>query len=360
MDLAAVQQVSAAMGVPLLSGANLFVTVATLGGVQYFLDKPIPGLEALAQPAVIIIGLAIYAIETCISPVYNFFTPSVPIDTVKESVKTFVVIPAAAVMTGLVLAADAAPPELEACLMGFDISPRFIAGLFLGGSLAATTHFLKIFVRSMIDLLPEPVSNLLAELGEGAASFAGVLLITFAPVIAIGCSLVFLVLFIIFGPRVYRSVLATWSGIFGGLRYLRQGRKSSPCDPAKIRPRHLDALREKAGYAPGDTVCRAHTDRAPGLGGNRDCYLVLKPGKIWLVCFTLFGAKPRAIRLADVEEAIYKVRLLYNYLELREKGEKKPLAIKFLKTRSADGEAVARRAGAIEAGPVRKKREARA
>lgn len=135
-----------ALGAGFSSGLNLYATVATLGLLQRFGVLRLPGsLAALSHPWIIGLAIGLYLIE--------FFADKVPyVDTIWDSIHTFIRPPAAAV---LAYAATGSAVE----------EWRWAAAL-LAGSVALTSHGTKASARAAINTLPEPVSNWALSFGE--------------------------------------------------------------------------------------------------------------------------------------------------------------------------------------------------
>ena len=135
-----------ALGAGFSSGLNLYATVATLGVLQRLgiVHLP-PSLQVLSHPFVLGLAAALYVLE--------FFADKIPyVDTVWDSVHTFIRPPAAAVLA--YAAAGSAGGEW-----------RWIAALLAGG-VALTAHGTKASTRAAINTTPEPFSNWILSFGE--------------------------------------------------------------------------------------------------------------------------------------------------------------------------------------------------
>src|SRR5262249_26221351 len=135
-----------ALGTGFSSGLNLYATVATLGLLQRFGIVPLPpSMQVVAHSWVIGIAAFLYAIE--------FVADKVPyVDTVWDSVHTFIRPPAAALLA--YASAGGAAPEW-----------RWGAAL-LAASVALTSHGTKASARAAVNLSPEPFSNWALSFGE--------------------------------------------------------------------------------------------------------------------------------------------------------------------------------------------------
>jgi Domain of unknown function (DUF4126) len=140
------QTLGFALGAAFASGLNLYATVAVLGLLHRYEIIQLPSsLSALAHPIVLVIALALYAVE--------FIADKVPyIDNAWDVVHTFIRPPAAAL---LAYSAFGSVPE----------SWRVAAGL-LAGSVALTSHGTKATTRAATNASPEPVSNSALSIAE--------------------------------------------------------------------------------------------------------------------------------------------------------------------------------------------------
>jgi uncharacterized membrane protein len=129
-----------------VSGIRLYAAVFLVGaaGFMGWIDLP-HGLRMLQHPAVLAASGFMCFVE--------FFADKIPlVDTVWDTVHTFIRIPAGAALAAGALGADSAA-------MGW------VAAL-LGGSLAATSHAAKLTTRAAVNTSPEPFSNLGVSLLE--------------------------------------------------------------------------------------------------------------------------------------------------------------------------------------------------
>lgn len=185
------------MGASWVSGINLYATVATLGLLSRFAHLRLPGeLEVLTSWWVIGIAIGLYAIE--------FFADKIPyVDSTWDVIHTFIRIPA-----GAVLAASA--------FGDFDRSIQVIA-LLLGGGLALSSHGTKAATRAVLNVSPEPVSNIVASLIEDLLAIVSVICSVLFPVllfIIVGVGLV--ISFLVFKRiiRFFRQVTRSIRGWF--------------------------------------------------------------------------------------------------------------------------------------------------
>ncbi|MBD3307011.1 DUF4126 family protein [candidate division KSB3 bacterium] len=197
-----IQTISMTMGAAWASGINLYATILMLGilGMTGNLALP-PGLEILANPAVIIAAGIMYAVE--------FFADKIPaVDTAWDSIHTFIRIPA-----GALLAANA---------IGDVSPPMMLAAAIIGGGIAAESHAAKAGSRVLINTSPEPFTNWAASIGEDVAVVAGLWAALNHPWVFI----IFLVIFTLFViwllPKIWRGI----KKVFGAIARLLGGGKS--------------------------------------------------------------------------------------------------------------------------------------
>jgi Domain of unknown function (DUF4126) len=192
-----ISTIAIAMGASWVSGINLYASVATLGLLARFADLHLPGeLQVLTNWWVIGVAGVLYLIE--------FFADKIPIvDSTWDVIHTFIRIPA-----GAVLAA--------AAFGDFDMSIQMIA-LLLGGGLALSSHGTKAATRAMLNVSPEPVSNIVASIVEDIVAVVSVVCSVFLPVllfVIVGVGLV--ISFLVFKRilRFFRQVSNSVRGWF--------------------------------------------------------------------------------------------------------------------------------------------------
>jgi len=181
---------SVLLGASWLSGFNAYATIGFLGlfGRLGWLTLP-AGLHTLEHPAVFGIALALYLVE--------FIADKVPaFDTFWDSIQTFVRIPAGAVLAFAAVG---------------DVSPELkLLATLLGGGMALSAHATKSSIRALVNLSPEPFSNWILSLGQDGAILLLLWLMFYFPILMLGILLLFLIFFIWFLPKIFR----TFSRIF--------------------------------------------------------------------------------------------------------------------------------------------------
>ena len=189
------------MGSAWLSGFNLYATVLTLGLLQRFHLVQLPGdLDLLGRGWVIGAAAFLYLVE--------FLADKIPVvDSIWDAIHTFIRVPA-----GAVLAASA--------FAHFDPAVR-VAALLAGGTLALGSHGAKASARLTANASPEPFSNIFLSTAEDIFTIALAALAAFHPAVILGIVVIFVLLLIWLGPKVFRAIrrmLGQVRAMFGGAR----------------------------------------------------------------------------------------------------------------------------------------------
>ncbi len=190
LDLTHLAAMAAALG--WASGLRLYAVVFITGAVGYLGWVPLPdGLKLLQNPLVLgASGLML---------VMEFVADKIPgVDTLWDSVHTFIRIPAGAALAAGVFSGVGGLGGAS------DVSSAwtFIAAL-AGGTLAATSHAAKTSTRAAANTSPEPFSNIgLSLLGDAAVPATLWLAwehpLWFFPVLAVFFLLAWVVIFVLF------------------------------------------------------------------------------------------------------------------------------------------------------------------
>jgi hypothetical protein len=174
------------LGSAWLSGFNLYATVLTLGLLQRFHLVQLPGdLDFISRGWVIGVAAVLFLVE--------FLADKIPVvDTVWDAIHTFIRVPA-----GAVLATSA--------FAHFDPAVR-AAALLAGGTLALGSHGTKASVRMTANASPEPFSNIFLSIVEDIFTIGLAALTAFHPVVILAIILVFILLLLWLGPKVFRAI----------------------------------------------------------------------------------------------------------------------------------------------------------
>ncbi|MFT5539163.1 MAG: hypothetical protein ACI82H_000679 [Alphaproteobacteria bacterium] len=205
MDI--VQPIALAMGASWASGINLYAAILTLGVLSITGNMVLPpDLAILANPLVIGAAGLMYAVE--------FFADKIPgVDTLWDTIHTFIRIPAGAIM------AAGAVGELG---MGAEL-----AALMVGGSMAAATHATKAGTRAVVNTSPEPFSNWTLSIGEDIAVFAGMWAAIQHPWIFLALIILFILLMVWLLPKIWRGARRVFRWLF------RSKEDAPPAPPAE-------------------------------------------------------------------------------------------------------------------------------
>jgi hypothetical protein len=200
LDLAGLLALAAGLG--WASGLRLYTTLFVIGLAGKLDWVVLPGgLRLLEHPWVLGAAAIMLLIE--------FFADKIPLlDSVWDTVHTFVRIPAGAALAAMVFGGQGLEWQTAMAI--------------LGGTLAAGTHFTKAGTRAMINASPEPFTNIAASFGEDVVVLTGLWLMFAHPWLMLALLLILAVLIIWLLPIL-------WRGIAGVVRGL-----SLPRSPAKL------------------------------------------------------------------------------------------------------------------------------
>ena len=179
-----------AAGLGWASGLRLYALVFSLGALGRFAGVALPGgLEVLAHPLVLGLSGLLLAVE--------FLADKIPyVDSLWDSVHTFIRIPAGAALAAAVMADQGAAMQTALAL--------------LGGSLAAGAHLAKAGMRAAINTSPEPFSNIGASLTEDGIVAIGLWTLYTSPLLFLGGLLLFMLLAGVVMYLLWRFVSSLW------------------------------------------------------------------------------------------------------------------------------------------------------
>ncbi|MEO8677263.1 MAG: DUF4126 domain-containing protein [Casimicrobiaceae bacterium] len=177
------------------SGIRLYAVLFIVGGLGYLHWVDLPGgLAALAHPWVLAASGFMFCVE--------FFADKVPgVDTLWDTVHTFIRIPAGA--------------ALAASVFGDSSMAASLAAAILGGSLAAGSHLTKAGGRAVINTSPEPFSNWAASFGEDLAVGTVLWLAFTHPIVALVVLAALVALMIWLIPKLWRFIRALLRKVTG-------------------------------------------------------------------------------------------------------------------------------------------------
>jgi len=181
-----IDTVALSLGAAWASGINLYAALFMLGFMHSggYIALP-PDLQVLADPLVLAAAGFMYCVE--------FFADKTPgVDSLWDGLHTFIRIPAGALLAAGALA---------------DVGPAAeLAGLLIGGSLAAGAHTLKAGGRVLINTSPEPFTNWTASVGEDLAVIAGLWAALHHPWLFLGVLVLFVLLLAWLLPKLLRAI----------------------------------------------------------------------------------------------------------------------------------------------------------
>jgi hypothetical protein len=186
MDTAHLIALAAALG--WASGLRLYLVLFVVGMLGRFDIVHLPeGLQMLMHPWVL--GASGFMV------IVEFFADKIPwVDSVWDSVHTFVRIPAGA--------------ALAASVIGEGDPATTFALAILGGTLAAGAHFTKAGGRALINTSLEPFTNWIASFSEELLVGAGLYLAIVHPYVFAAFLLAFIALALWLLPKIWRAIRA--------------------------------------------------------------------------------------------------------------------------------------------------------
>jgi hypothetical protein len=190
LDLAALLALAAGLG--WASGLRLYTTLFVVGlaGRMGWIVLP-DGLRLLEHPWVL--GAAGFMLFV------EFFADKIPLlDSVWDTVHTFIRIPAGAALAAMVFGGQGIEWQTAMAL--------------LGGTLAAGTHLSKAGARAMINTSPEPFSNIAASFGEDMVVLSGIWLMFAHPWLMLALLMGMVVLIVWLLPKIWRGVAGLLRG----------------------------------------------------------------------------------------------------------------------------------------------------
>lgn len=193
MDL--LQSIALAGGLAWASGLRLYAVVLCAGLLGRFGFLTLPEtLQVLQEPWILGLAGVLFFVE--------FLADKIPaVDSIWDSIQTFIRIPAGALLAALALG---------------DHSPGWmVAAGLLGGTLTAGTHAVKSGSRALINTSPEPFSNIGVSLGEDALVVSGLWAAVTQPLVFVVLLVLFIIFLVWFLPKMLRGVRAVWGSIFG-------------------------------------------------------------------------------------------------------------------------------------------------
>jgi hypothetical protein len=151
-----------------------------------------PGLHVLEHPWVLGAAGLMLTVE--------FFADKIPLlDSVWDTVHTFIRIPAGAALAAMVFGGQGVEWQTAMAIMG--------------GTLAAGTHFTKAGTRAMINASPEPFSNVAASFSEDVVVLSGLWLMFAHPWLMLALLLLLVIAAAWLLPRLWRGIAGVLRGL---------------------------------------------------------------------------------------------------------------------------------------------------
>ncbi|OHC62248.1 MAG: hypothetical protein A2045_15155 [Rhodocyclales bacterium GWA2_65_20] len=191
LDFAGLLALAAGLG--WASGFRLYTTLFVVGLAGHLGWIVLPeGLRVLEHPW--LLGAAGLML------VVEFFADKIPLlDSVWDTVHTFIRIPAGAALAAMVFGGQGVEWQTAMAL--------------LGGTLAAGTHFTKAGTRAMINASPEPFTNIAASFGEDFVALTGLWLMFAHPWLMLGLLLILAALIVWLLPILWRGIVGVLRGL---------------------------------------------------------------------------------------------------------------------------------------------------
>lgn len=191
LDFAGLLALAAGLG--WASGFRLYTTLFVVGLAGHFGWIVLPeGLRVLEHPW--LLGAAGFMLFV------EFFADKIPlVDSVWDTVHTFIRIPAGAALAAMVFGGQGVEWQTAMAL--------------LGGTLAAGTHFTKAGTRAMINASPEPFTNIAASVGEDFVVLTGLWLMFAHPWLMLALLLVLAALIAWLLPILWRGIAGVLRGL---------------------------------------------------------------------------------------------------------------------------------------------------
>jgi hypothetical protein len=259
-----IAQLGSLLGLSFVSGINLYATVAVVGICsKYHLVAGLPPeLHVLGHPGVIFVALFLYLVE--------FLMDKIPgLDTLWDSIHTFIR-PLGGALLALLQVGEASP-ALEVIVF------------LLGASLASAAHVSKAATRLLVNLSPEPFSNIAISLGEDVAVVSLSYLSLAHPRLSLLMTLALLGLVALAMPLLLRAVRMLWGTLLFKVKRLIRG------DAVLESSLELPPGAEEAFQRNKETdesclwIGRGYAARAPGVPRFARVHLVMSQRALYLL-----------------------------------------------------------------------------
>ena len=294
--MAPLQQLAGLLGVSVVSGVNLYLTVLVVGCAQRFhwVSGLPPDLQVLAHPLVLGVAGGLFLLEFLADKV-PFVTP------VWDAIHTFIR-PAGGALLALATVGQVSP-ALQ------------VVAAITGGTIALGAHGTKMGVRLLAHAAPEPGTHSLISLAEDLG-VVGLLVLAYAhPQVAIPILVAILLAIAWLLPLVFRVAVFLVAALVARIRSL-----FDPY-PSAVPPRWV-ALRLLELGAPVDSwVGRAFARRVKGVPRLKPGYLARLDGRWAFLHRGWFGTKVVWMDEGRPQPAHIDPRVLWDDVVLQRAGK---------------------------------------
>ncbi len=257
------------LGLSFISGINLYATVAVVGiCIKWNLVSSFPPeLSILANDLIIGIALILYILEFVADKIPGF-------DTFWDILHTFIRPLGGAFLAFLTVANGSPVAEVLAFMLG-----SFISGM---------AHATKASTRLIMQLSPEPVSNIAASVSEDIFTIGYGYLVLKHPLIGLICTITIIVLITYFLPKLSRLFLMMISIIY----YNITGRYRSLKDFSSV-PQKWDECWKKVKDTDEKLLWAgpAFVKTVPGMARFKKGYLIISSDGLYFYTRRLWRIK---------------------------------------------------------------------
>lgn len=271
------------LGLSLISGINLYATVAVVGlctkfGLVHGLP---PDFSLLANDAVIFVALFLYVIE--------FLMDKIPgLDTLWDALHTLIR-PFGGAMLAILQVGEASPAMEVIVFM-------------LGASMASMAHITKAGTRLIVNASPEPFSNILISLIEDVGAVSFTMLTLVYPKAGFFLTVLFLAAIIVILPLVYRTVRMMVGALVFNLKCMFQKEAAWTC--CHILPLHFDTFLEEKKPADEKIVWTgaAYAIRIPGIPRFFPLQVVITPTTLYFLYRRWFRIQMKQMPISEIKQ----------------------------------------------------------
>lgn len=308
------------LGIPALSGINLYLTVFALG-----LIKKLTGAEVLGPEFAIFASWPVLIVAGVFS-VIEIVADKVPaVDHVWDAVHTFIRTPGAMIVVAIVTQDQGPMWQLLAVLVG--------------GAVSFAVHASKATFRVSSTKATATVANAGISLVEDVAVGVGAWLAAFRPEILAGIVVVALALVAIFGPKVVRSLFISCligsryiAYLYARVRRWFQKQWEPTPRPVELPDPALDLTFKETPMATARVIVGKFGRRRPG-------YLMMWKDRLSLAVRRAFRWKIDTFYFAELDDVFFAEYATLGQLEFVVRG--KQYIISFLKALRPGAEAAA-------------------